>query len=53
MSSKNRLALAALPAAAAFVALLVASPAVAAEDLQSKLEDKEAKLSDVRERKAC
>jgi murein DD-endopeptidase MepM/ murein hydrolase activator NlpD len=48
---KNRLALAALPAAAAaLVVLLTAGPA-AAEDLQSKLEDKEAKLSDVRERK--
>jgi murein DD-endopeptidase MepM/ murein hydrolase activator NlpD len=52
MPSKNRLALAALPAAAAaLVTLLVAGPAVAAEDLQSKLEDKEAKLSKVRERK--
>jgi murein DD-endopeptidase MepM/ murein hydrolase activator NlpD len=52
MSSKNRLALAALPAAtAALVALLVAPPAARAEDLQSKLEDKEAKLSHVRERK--
>jgi murein DD-endopeptidase MepM/ murein hydrolase activator NlpD len=52
MLSKNRLALAALPAAAAaLVALLVASPAAPAEDLQSKLEDKEAKLSKVRERK--
>jgi len=52
MSSKNRLALAALPAAtAALVALLVAAPAAPAEDLQSKLEDKEAKLSHVRERK--
>ena len=50
--SKTRLALAALPAAAAaLVTLLVAGPAVAAEDLQSKLEDKEAKLSKVRERK--
>jgi peptidoglycan DL-endopeptidase CwlO len=50
--SKNRLALAALPAAAAaFVALLVTSPAAPAEDLQSKLEDKEAKLSHVRDRK--
>jgi peptidoglycan DL-endopeptidase CwlO len=52
MSSKNRLALAALPAAAAaLVALLVAAPAAPAADLQSELEDKEAKLSDVRERK--
>lgn len=52
MSSKIRLALAALPAAAAaLVALLVAAPAAPAEDLQSKLEDKEAKLSHVRERK--
>jgi murein DD-endopeptidase MepM/ murein hydrolase activator NlpD len=52
MSSKNRLALAALPAAtAALVALLVAAPAAPAEDLQSKLEDKEATLSHVRERK--
>ena len=52
MSSKNRLALAALPAAtAALVALLLAAPAAPAEDLQSKLEDKEAKLSHVRERK--
>jgi len=51
MSSKNRLALAALPAAtAALVALLVAAPAAPAEELQSKLEDKEAKLSDVEER---
>jgi murein DD-endopeptidase MepM/ murein hydrolase activator NlpD len=51
MVPKNRLALAALPAAAALVALLVAAPAAPAEDLQSKLEDKEAKLSHVRERK--
>jgi murein DD-endopeptidase MepM/ murein hydrolase activator NlpD len=51
MSSKNRLALAALPAAAAaLVALLVAAPAAPAEELQSKLEDREAKLSDVEER---
>jgi murein DD-endopeptidase MepM/ murein hydrolase activator NlpD len=51
MSSKNRLALAALPAAtAALVALLVVAPAAPAEELQSKLEDKEAKLSDVEER---
>jgi murein DD-endopeptidase MepM/ murein hydrolase activator NlpD len=51
MSSKNRLALAALPAAtAALVALLVAAPAAPAEELQSKLEDKEARLSDVEER---
>jgi murein DD-endopeptidase MepM/ murein hydrolase activator NlpD len=52
MLPKNRLALAALPAAAAaLVALLVAAPAAPAEDLQSKLEDKEAKLSHVREQK--
>ena len=52
MLLKNRLALAALPvAAAALVALLAASPAASAEDLQSKLENKEAKLSHVRERK--
>src|SRR5829696_4359827 len=50
MSSKNRLALAALPAAAAaLVALLVVAPTAPAEELQSKLEDKEAKLSDVEE----
>ena len=51
MSSKNRLALAALPAAAALVALLATGTAAPAQDLQSKLEDKEAKLSHVRERK--
>jgi murein DD-endopeptidase MepM/ murein hydrolase activator NlpD len=51
MSSKNRLAMAALPAAtAALVALLAAAPAAPAEELQSKLEGKEAKLSDVEER---
>jgi murein DD-endopeptidase MepM/ murein hydrolase activator NlpD len=51
MSSKNRPALAALPAAAAaLVALLVAAPAAPAEELQSKLEEKEAKLSKVEER---
>jgi murein DD-endopeptidase MepM/ murein hydrolase activator NlpD len=51
MSPRNRLALAASAAAAALVAMLAASPAAPAEDLQSKLEDKEAKLSHVRERK--
>jgi murein DD-endopeptidase MepM/ murein hydrolase activator NlpD len=51
MSSKNRLALAALPAAAAaLVALLALAPAAPAEELQSKLEDKEAKLSKVEEK---
>jgi peptidoglycan DL-endopeptidase CwlO len=49
---KNRPALAALiAAAAALVAVLAASPAARAEDLQSKLEGKEAKLSHVHERK--
>ena len=52
MLLKNRPALAALPvAAAALVALLATGPAAHAEDLQSKLESKEAKLSHVRERK--
>jgi murein DD-endopeptidase MepM/ murein hydrolase activator NlpD len=52
MLLKNRPALAALPvAAAALVALLATGPAAHAEDLQSKLESKEAKLSQVRERK--
>ncbi len=40
-----------IAAAAALVALLLISPAAPAEDLQSKLEDKEQKLSHVRERK--
>jgi murein DD-endopeptidase MepM/ murein hydrolase activator NlpD len=49
---RTRPALAALPAAAAaLVALLATSPAAPAQDLQSKLEGKEAKLSHVRERK--
>jgi murein DD-endopeptidase MepM/ murein hydrolase activator NlpD len=48
---KNRLALAALPAAMAALVVLLATGSAAAKDLQSKLEDKEAKLSDVRERK--
>jgi peptidoglycan DL-endopeptidase CwlO len=52
MLLKNRPALAALPvAAAALVALLATGPSAHAEDLQSKLESKEAKLSHVRERK--
>jgi murein DD-endopeptidase MepM/ murein hydrolase activator NlpD len=52
MLLKNRPALAALlVAAAALVALLATGPAAHAEDLQSKLESKEAKLSHVRERK--
>jgi murein DD-endopeptidase MepM/ murein hydrolase activator NlpD len=51
MYAKTRLALAALLAAmAALVALLAAGPATA-EDLQSQLEAKEAKLAKVRERK--
>jgi peptidoglycan DL-endopeptidase CwlO len=51
MHAKTRLALAAhLAAAAALLALLAAGPAVA-EDLQSQLEAKEAKLAKVRERK--
>lgn len=50
--SKTRLALAALLAAAvALLVLLALSPAAPAEDLQSKLDAKEAKLSEVRERK--
>ncbi len=44
-------AAAAIAAAAALVALLAAGPAASAEDLQSKLEGKEQKLSHVRERK--
>jgi len=49
---KTRLALAALPAAAAaLIVLLVASSAAPAQDLESKLDAKEAKLSKVRERK--
>jgi murein DD-endopeptidase MepM/ murein hydrolase activator NlpD len=48
---KNRLALAALPAAVAALVALLATGHATAEDLQSKLEEKEAKLSEVRERK--
>jgi murein DD-endopeptidase MepM/ murein hydrolase activator NlpD len=49
---KTRLATAALPAAAAaLVSLLFLSTAAPAEDLQSKVDAKEAKLSKVRERK--
>jgi peptidoglycan DL-endopeptidase CwlO len=48
---RNRLAPVALAAAAAFVVLLACSPAALAEDLQSELDSKEAKLSKVRERK--
>lgn len=49
---KTRLALAALlAAAAALVVLLAAGTAASADDLESKLDAKEAKLSDVRERK--
>jgi murein DD-endopeptidase MepM/ murein hydrolase activator NlpD len=49
---KTRLALAALlAAAAALIVLLVASSAAPAQDLESKLDAKEAKLSKVRERK--
>jgi len=47
---KNRLAPAALSAVAAALVVLVAAPGAPARDLQSKLEDKEAKLSHVRER---
>ena len=48
---KTRLALAALlAAAAALIVLLAASSAAPAQDLESKLEAKEAKLSKVRER---
>jgi murein DD-endopeptidase MepM/ murein hydrolase activator NlpD len=50
--SKTRPALAALIAAtAALVALLATSPVAPAKDLQSKLEEKEARLSHVRARK--
>jgi murein DD-endopeptidase MepM/ murein hydrolase activator NlpD len=49
---KTRLALAALlAAAAALVVLLCAGTIASADDLESKLDAKEAKLSDVRERK--
>ena len=49
---KTRLALAALlAAAAALIVLLAASSAASAQDLESKLDAKEAKLSKVRERK--
>jgi peptidoglycan DL-endopeptidase CwlO len=49
---RNRLALAALlAAAAALIVLLAASAAAPAEDLESKLDAKEAKLSKVRERR--
>ena len=49
---KTRLALAALlAAAAALIVLLAASSAAPAQDLESKLDAKEAKLSKVRERK--
>src|SRR3954449_13530169 len=51
--SKTRLARAAVTGAAAagLAVLLFGASAAPAEDLQSKLEDKEAKLSHVRERK--
>ncbi len=48
---KNRLAPAALTAAAAALVALLAAPGAPAKDIQSKLENKEAKLSHVRERK--
>ncbi len=49
---RNRLALAALlAAAAALIVLLAASATAPAEDLESKLDAKEAKLSKVRERR--
>src|SRR3954454_20234251 len=49
---KTRLALAALlAAAAALIVLLAASSAAPAQDLESKLDAKEAKLAKVRERK--
>jgi murein DD-endopeptidase MepM/ murein hydrolase activator NlpD len=49
---KNRLAMAALlAAAAALVVLLTASTIASADDLESKLDAAESKLSDVRERK--
>jgi murein DD-endopeptidase MepM/ murein hydrolase activator NlpD len=49
---KTRLALAALlAAAAALIVLLAASSAASAQDLESKLDAKEARLSKVRERK--
>ncbi|HXS34130.1 MAG TPA: peptidoglycan DD-metalloendopeptidase family protein [Solirubrobacterales bacterium] len=52
MTSKTRLAPAALlAAAAALIVLLVASSAAPAQDLESKLDAKEAKLSKVRERR--
>jgi murein DD-endopeptidase MepM/ murein hydrolase activator NlpD len=51
MRPKTRLALAALLAAAAALVVLLAAVAAAAQDLQSKLDAKEAKLSKVRERK--
>ncbi len=47
---RNRLALAALLAAAAALAMLLAAGSAAAEDLESKLEAKEAKLAEARER---
>jgi len=47
---RNRLALAALLAAAAALVMLLAAGTAAAEDLESKLDAKEAKLSKVRER---
>ncbi len=52
MTSKTRPALSALlAAAAALIVLLAASSAAPAQDLESKLDAKEAKLSKVRERK--
>jgi len=52
VTSKTRLAPAALlAAAAALIVLLVASSAAPAQDLESKLDAKEAKLSKVRERR--
>jgi murein DD-endopeptidase MepM/ murein hydrolase activator NlpD len=47
---KSRLALAALLAAAAALVMLLAATAAAADDLESKLDAKEAKLSKVQER---
>jgi peptidoglycan DL-endopeptidase CwlO len=48
---KTRPALAALAAAAALVVLLAVGTVASAEDLESKLDAKEAKLSEVRERR--
>jgi uncharacterized membrane protein len=50
---KDRLALAALFAAVAALVVLLAASVAPAQDLESKLDAKETKLSKVRERSGC